>query len=164
MEDTFLGKVTERIFLPFVKLLLPEVVDINLPIFGVFHNCAFVSIRKQYPQHARKVMHALWGLGQFMLTKLIVVVDEHVNVQDQDAVLFHAGANCDYSRDLELVRGPADVLDHASHQVGWTGKLGIDATRKWKDEGVAREWPEPLTMDAAVKARVAARMKEMGLT
>jgi 4-hydroxy-3-polyprenylbenzoate decarboxylase len=163
MEDTFLGKATERLFLPFLKLMLPEILDLNLPFFGVFHNCAFVSIRKQYPQHARKVMHGLWGLGQMMFTKMIVVVDENVNVQNQDEVLFHVGANCDFSRDLELVRGPTDVLDHASQHAGGTGKLGIDATKKWKEEGFAREWPEPLVMDPAVKAKVAEQLKRLGL-
>lgn len=163
MEDTFMGKATERLFLPFLKLTLPEVVDLNLPEFGVFHNCVFVSIRKQYPQHARKVMHGLWGLGQMMFAKMIVVVDEQVNVQDPHAVLFQMGANCDFSRDLELVKGPTDVLDHASQHFGWTGKLGIDATKKWKDEGFTREWPEYLTMDAAVKAKVAEQMKKWGI-
>jgi 4-hydroxy-3-polyprenylbenzoate decarboxylase len=163
MEDTFLGKATERIFLPFIKLVLPEIVDLNLPIFGVFHNCAFVSIRKQYPQHARKVMHGLWGLGQLMFAKLIVVVDEHVDVQDEQAVLFHLGANCDFSRDLELVRGPTDVLDHASQHAGWTGKLGIDATRKWKEEGFMRPWPDYQVIDASVKAKVAEQMRKAGI-
>jgi 4-hydroxy-3-polyprenylbenzoate decarboxylase len=164
MEDTFLGKATERLFLPFLKVMLPEIVDLNLPLFGVFHNCVFVSIRKQYPQHARKVMHGLWGLGQLMFSKLIVVVDEQVNVQNQDEVLFHLGANCDYSRDLELVRGPTDALDHASQHAGWTGKLGIDATKKWKEEGFTREWPEYLVMDEAVKAKVAEQLKGLGQT
>ncbi|MCY3023387.1 MAG: menaquinone biosynthesis decarboxylase [Planctomycetota bacterium] len=163
MEDTYLGKATERLFLPFLKLTLPEIVDYNLPEFGVFHNCAFVAIRKSYPQHARKVMHALWGLGQLMLTKVIVVVDEHVNVQNQDEVLFHVGANCDFNRDLERATGPADILDHASQHPGWSGKLGIDATRKWKEEGYGREWPGYTVMDPAVKKKVAEQMKKLGL-
>jgi len=163
MEDTFLGKATERLFLPLLKLTLPEVVDLNLPVFGVFHNCVFVSIRKQYPQHARKVMHGLWGLGQMMFAKMIVVVDEHVDVQDPDEVLFQMGANCDFSRDLELVKGPTDVLDHASQHFGWTGKVGIDATKKWKDEGFLRDWPDFLAMDASVKEKVAEQMKRLGV-
>lgn len=163
MEDTFLGKATERIFLPFLQLTLPEIVDYNLPEFGVFHNCAFISIKKQYPQHARKVMHAIWGLGQIMFTKMIVVVDEHVNVQNQDEVLFHVGANCDFSRDVEIVKGPTDILDHASQHYGWTGKLGIDATKKWPDEGFTREWPDYITMDPAVKKSVEAKMQKLGL-
>jgi 4-hydroxy-3-polyprenylbenzoate decarboxylase len=161
MEDTYLGKATERLFLPLLRLMLPEVVDYNFPEFGVFHNCVFVSIRKAYPQHARKVMHALWGLNQLMLTKLIVVVDEQVNVQKPDDVLFHLGANCDFSRDLELVRGPTDVLDHASQHLGWTGKLGIDATRKWREEGFVRDWPSPNTMDPAVQAKVAEQIQRL---
>jgi 4-hydroxy-3-polyprenylbenzoate decarboxylase len=163
MEDTFLGKATERLFLPLLKFMLPEIVDYSFPEFGVFHNCAFFSIKKSYPQHARKLMHALWGLNQLMLTKLIVIVDEHVNVHDQDEVLFHAGANCDFSRDLEIVTGPTDVLDHASQHCAWTGKLGIDATRKWKEEGFTRPWPDGIAMDAAVKARVAEQIKRLGL-
>ncbi len=158
MEDTYLGKATERIFLPFLKLTLPEIVDYCLPEFGVFHNCAFFKIKKQYPQHARKLMHAIWGLGQIMFTKIIIVVDEHVNVQNQDEVLFHVGANCDFSRDIEIVRGPTDILDHASQHYGWTGKLGIDATKKWPEEGFTREWPGYNLMDEAVKKRVAEQM------
>jgi len=163
MEDTYLGKATERIFLPFLRFMLPEIVDYNLPEFGVFHNCAFIAIRKSYPQHARKLMHAIWGLNQLMFTKVVVVVDEHVDVQDRDEVLFHVGANCDFSRDLELVTGPTDILDHASQHFGWTGKLGIDATRKWKEEGFTREWPDYTVMDPAVKERVAEQMKRLGL-
>jgi len=163
MEDTCLGKATERIFLPFLKLTLPEIVDYNLPEFGVFHNCAFFSIKKSYPQHARKLMHAIWGLGQIMFTKIIIVVDENVNVHNQDEVLFHVGANCDFSRDIEVVKGPTDILDHASQFYGWTGKLGIDATRKWKDEGFTREWPDYIVMDPAVKKKVADQMKNLGL-
>jgi len=163
MEDTYLGKATERIFLPFLKLTLPEIVDYNLPEFGVFHNCAFFSIKKSYPQHARKLMHAIWGLGQIMFTKMIVVVDEHVNVQNQDEVLFHVGANCDFSRDIEVVKGPTDILDHASQNYGWTGKLGIDATKKWPEEGFTREWPDYIVMDNSVKAKVAEQIKKLGL-
>ena len=163
MEDTYLGKATERIFLPFLQLTLPEIVDYNLPEFGVFHNCAFFSIKKAYPQHARKLMSAIWGLGQIMFTKIIIVVDEHVNVQNQDEVLFHVGANCDFSRDIEVMKGPTDILDHASQNYGWTGKLGIDATKKWKEEGFTREWPDYITMDPAVKKKVAEQMKRLGL-
>jgi 4-hydroxy-3-polyprenylbenzoate decarboxylase len=163
MEDTYLGKATERIFLPFLKLTLPEIVDYNLPEFGVFHNCAFFSIKKQYPQHARKLMHAIWGLGQIMFTKMIIVVDENVNVQNQDEVLFHVGANCDFSRDVEIVKGPTDILDHASQHYGWTGKIGIDATKKTKDEGFNREWPDYITMDPAIQKKVAEQMRKLGL-
>ncbi|MGD0092662.1 MAG: menaquinone biosynthesis decarboxylase [Planctomycetota bacterium] len=162
MEDTFLGKATERLFLPLLRFMLPEIVDYSFPEFGVFHNCAFFAIRKSYPQHARKVMHALWGLNQLMLTKILIIVDEHVNVHDRDEVLFHAGANCDFSRDLEIATGPTDVLDHASQHYAWTGKLGIDATKKWKEEGFTRAWPDYTAMDAAVKTKVAEQMKRLG--
>jgi 4-hydroxy-3-polyprenylbenzoate decarboxylase len=163
MEDTFLGKATERIFLPFIRLMLPEIADCSFPLFGVFHNCVFLSIRKAYPQHARKVMHAIWGAGQLMFSKIVVVVDEDVDVQNQDEVLFHVGANCDFSRDVELSTGPTDVLDHASQHFGFAGKIGIDATRKWKEEGFTREWPAPLAMDPVVKKKVAEQMKRLRL-
>ncbi|HYF50957.1 MAG TPA: menaquinone biosynthesis decarboxylase [Planctomycetota bacterium] len=153
MEDTYLGKATERIFLPFLKLTLPEINDYNLPEFGVFHNCAIFSIKKSYPQHARKLMHAIWGLGQIMFTKIIIVVDEGVNVQNLDEVFHHVGTNCDFSRDVEIVKGPTDILDHASQHYGWTGKIGIDATRKWKDEGITRSWPETIPVDESAKKR-----------
>jgi 4-hydroxy-3-polyprenylbenzoate decarboxylase len=163
MEDTYLGKATERIFLPFLKLTLPEIVDYDLPEFGVFHNCAFFAIRKSYPNHARKLMHAIWGLGQIMFTKMIVVVDEHVDVHNPDEVLFHVGANCDFSRDVEIVKGPTDILDHASQNYGWTGKMGIDATKKWKEEGFHREWPDFITMTPEIKNSVTEKMKKLGL-
>jgi len=154
MEDAFLGKVTERLFLPLIKSQLPEIVDVNLPVEGVFHNLCFVSIDKRYPGHAHKVMHALWGLGQMMFTKMIMVFDSEVDVQDIGQVLFHLGANVDPTRDLCLVRGPVDVLDHASSLPNLGGKLGFDCTRKWPEEGYAREWPRIAKMSSEVKARV----------
>jgi 4-hydroxy-3-polyprenylbenzoate decarboxylase len=162
-EDYFLGKATERIFLAILKKTLPEIVDMNLPIFGVFHNFCFVSIRKEYPHHARKVMYALWGLGQMSTTKYIVVVDADVDVQSTDSVMFYVGSNVDPERDVQIVRGPIDVLDHATNMTGWGGKMGIDATRKWKSEGFPREWPNELTMTPEIIEKVSARWSEYGL-
>lgn len=162
-EDYFLGKATERIFLAILKKTLPEIVDMNLPIFGVFHNFAFVSIRKEYPHHARKVMYALWGLGQMSTTKYIVIVDADVDVQSTDSVMFYVGSNVDPERDVQIVRGPIDVLDHATNMTGWGGKLGIDATRKWKSEGFPREWPKELSMTDDVVEKVTSRWSEYGL-
>jgi 4-hydroxy-3-polyprenylbenzoate decarboxylase len=162
-EDYFLGKATERIFVNVLKKTVPEIVDMNLPIFGVFHNYCFVSIRKEFPFHARKVMYALWGLGQMSLTKYIVVVDADVDVQNTDTVMFYVGSNVDPTRDIEIVRGPIDVLDHATDMSGFGGKLGIDATRKWKTEGFPREWPRELEMTPEIIERVDARWQSYGL-
>ncbi|MCS7033770.1 MAG: UbiD family decarboxylase [Phycisphaerae bacterium] len=164
MEDYFLGKATERIFLPLLRMLIPDILDYNLPMAGAFHNCAFVKIRKEYPQHARRVMHAIWGAGQMALTKYIIVVDEHVDVHDEQDVLFHLFANTDPLRDLELVKGPLDILDHASIEYGWGGKLGIDATAKWEGEGRVRPWPRELEMDPATRELVSRRWRDYGLT
>jgi 4-hydroxy-3-polyprenylbenzoate decarboxylase len=162
-EDYWLGKATERIFLNLLKKTIPEVVDMNLPIFGVFHNFCFVSIRKEFPHHARKVMYALWGLGQMSLTKWIVVVDADVDVQNTDEVLFYVGANVDPERDVQIVHGPIDVLDHASQMTGHGGKIGIDATRKWESEGFVRRWPKELAMDRATIDLVDSRWNEYGI-
>ena len=131
MEDYFLGKATERIFLPLLRTLVPDILDYSLPISGVFHNCAFIKIRKEYPYQARRVMHAIWGAGQMSFTKFIIVVDEHVNVHDEQDVLFHLFSNCDPERDSEIVHGPVDILDHASPDLGAGSKIGFDATVKW---------------------------------
>ncbi|MGB9920396.1 MAG: menaquinone biosynthesis decarboxylase [Moorellales bacterium] len=163
MEDAYLGLATERLFLPLVQGFLPEVVDLHLPPAGAFHNWVIVSIRKEYPGQAQKVMHGLWGLGQLSLSKFIVVVDAEVDVRDLNQVLWHIGANVDPARDLVLSRGPLDVLDHAPNLVGYGGKLGIDATRKGPGEGYPREWPRQLTMTEAVKDLVTRRWKEYGL-
>ncbi|MGB9886383.1 MAG: menaquinone biosynthesis decarboxylase [Moorellales bacterium] len=163
MEDAYLGLATERLFLPLVQGFLPEVVDLHLPPAGAFHNWVIVSIRKEYPGQAQKVMHGLWGLGQLSLSKFIVVVDAEVDVHDLNQVLWHIGANVDPARDLVLSRGPLDVLDHAPNLVGYGGKLGIDATRKGPGEGYPREWPRQLTMTEAVKDLVTRRWKEYGL-
>ena len=162
-EDFWLGKATERIFLPVVQMIVPDVLDYDLPTFGCFHNCAFVKIRKEYPYQARRVMHALWGAGQMALTKIIVVVDADVDVHNPDDVLFHVGANVDPQRDIELVRGPVDILDHAAPVCGAGSKMGIDATRKLPGEGTVRAWPAELEMTPEVKALVTRRWGEYGL-
>ncbi|EEP60459.1 3-octaprenyl-4-hydroxybenzoate carboxy-lyase, partial [Sulfurihydrogenibium yellowstonense SS-5] len=154
MEDGWLGKATERIFLPLVQFNLPEIVDYNLPISGCFHNFAFVSIKKRYPGHAFKVINALWGLGQLMFEKHIIVFDEWVNVQDINEVLWIWGNNVDPSRDVIIQKGVIDVLDHSTNLPGFGGKMGIDATTKWKEEGYTRDWPEVARMDEEVKKKV----------
>ena len=164
MEDYFMGKATERVFLPLLKMLVPDIVDYSLPISGVFHNCAFIKIRKEYPYQARRVMHAIWGAGQMAFTKFIVIVDEHVNVHSEQDVLFHLFSNCDPERDTEIVRGPVDILDHASPELGAGSKMGFDATVKIAGEGKVRAWPMELEMDAKTKELVTKRWKEYGLT
>jgi 4-hydroxy-3-polyprenylbenzoate decarboxylase len=163
MEDYFLGKATERVFLPLLKMLIPDIVDYALPISGVFHNCAFIKIRKEYPYQARRVMHAVWGAGQMAFTKFIVVVDDHVNVHDEQDVLFHLFSNCDPARDTEIVHGPVDILDHASPDLGAGSKMGFDATVKLPGEGKVRKWPTELEMDERTKELVTRRWKEYGL-
>ena len=153
-EDAWLGKATERLFLPLLQMTFPEIVDMNLPIEGVFHNLCIVSIKKDYPHHARKICHSLWGMGQMMFAKCIVVVDDDVNVQNVREVAWRALNNIDAKRDVFFAEGPIDVLDHASPAFGFGGKLGVDATRKWKEEGFTREWPEVLKMDARGDARM----------
>ena len=163
MEDCYLGKATERLFLPLLRLTLPEIVDLELPVEGVFHDCAIVSIRKAYPGHARKVMSAIWGMGQMMFTKFVVIVDEHVDVHDASEVTWRVFNNVDPERDCVIVKGPLDVLDHSSPTPRYGAKMGIDATRTWAEEGHPREWPDELAMDPAVVARVTARWAEFGL-
>jgi len=163
MEDYFLGKATERIFLPLLRTIVPDIVDYSLPISGVFHNCAFIKIRKEYPFHARRVMHAIWGAGQMSFTKFIIVVDEHVNVHDEQDVLFHLFSNCDPQRDSEIVHGPVDILDHASPEHGTGSKIGFDATEKWPGEGKVRTWPKELEMDQKTKELIEKRWSEYGL-
>jgi len=162
-EDDYLGKATERIFLPLVRQVLPEIVDMNLPFEGVFHNLAIISIKKRYPMHARKVMSAVWGLGQLMFTKTVVIVDHDVDVHDLKEVAWKAFASIDPKRDFMFSEGPVDSLDHASPMPNWGSKVGIDATRKLASEGYAREWPEEIVMDEAVRRRVTDRWKEFGL-
>ncbi|MCL6472362.1 MAG: menaquinone biosynthesis decarboxylase [Firmicutes bacterium] len=163
MEDCYMGKATERIFLPVLKAALPEIKDLNLPLEGVFHNCAVVSIKKSYPAHAYKVMSALWGLGQMMFTKMIIVVDETVDVQNMSEVLWKVFNNVDPARDIMVVKGPLDVLDHSSNMARFGSKMGIDATKKWPEEGHTREWPDDIEMDEATKRMVDEKWSEYGL-
>ncbi|MGQ9630043.1 MAG: menaquinone biosynthesis decarboxylase [bacterium] len=163
MEDCYIAKATERIFLPLIKLQLPEIVDINLPIEGIFHNMAIISIDKRYPGHAQKVINAIWGLGQMMFTKIVVVVDGDVNVHDLSEVLWRVGNNIDPQRDIIFSRGPVDVLDHSAPLPSLGSKMGVDATRKWPSEGFAREWPPDIAMDSEIVERVTRRWKEYGI-
>lgn len=166
-EDYYMGKATERIFLPLLRTVIPDIIDYDLPMFGAFHNCAFVKIRKEYPLQARRVMHAIWGAGQMAWTKLIVVVDEEVDVHDHEQVLFHLCANCDPGRDVEVVNGPLDILDHAAPRLGAGHKMGFDATRKMPGEEVGghgvRNWPTLIAMSEQIKQQVDRRWGELGL-
>ena len=162
-EDGPIGKATERIFLPLIKLLIPDIVDYDLPDAGVFHNCVIVSVAKRYPKHAMKVMNAIWGAGLLSLCKLVVVVDEDCDVHDYREVAFRAFGNVDYAHDVLLTTGPVDHLDHASYQQFWGGKLGVDATRKLPGEGYHRGWPEEMRMSPEVVATVDERWREYGL-
>jgi len=163
MEDFYMGKAIERIFLPLMRLQLPEVRDICMPAEGIFHNMIFVAIRKSYPGHARKVMHAIWGLGQAMFSKVIVVVDEDVNVQNVSEVAWKALNNIDPERDIQFAMGPVDSLDHASRLANYGSKMGVDATRKWPEEGFTRPWPDVIRMPADVSRRVDEMWRRAGL-
>ena len=162
-EDYWLGKATERLFLPIMRLMLPEIVDVNMPAEGVFHNLVIVSIRKRYPGQARKVMHALWGMGLMMLAKTIVVVSEHVNVHDLSEVAWRATGNIDPRRDLVVIEGPMDDLDHAALRHRFGGKLGVDATEKGPLDDVVQAWPDEIRMTEEVRERVTRRWKDFGL-
>jgi 4-hydroxy-3-polyprenylbenzoate decarboxylase len=163
MEDFWLGKATERIFLPLIRMTVPELVDMNLPLEGVFHNCAIVSLRKRYPGHAKKLMNAIWGLGLLSLSRCVVVVDHDVDVQDVSEVAFQAFSNVDVGRDMLVTEGPVDALDHAAPYFAYGSKVGFDATRKWPGEGVVRPWPEELRMSDDVRATVDRRWREYGI-
>ena len=164
MEDAWMGKAVERIFMPFIRMFLPEIVDMNLPVDACFHNMAFVSIKKNYPGHAFKVMNALWGTGQLAFSKMIFVFDEECNVQDIGEVLFRIGANSDPGRDLLLSRGPVDQLDHAAQYEGLGGKMGLDCTHKWPGEnGFQRDYPKLVKMSEDVKKRVDHLWSQLGL-
>jgi 4-hydroxy-3-polyprenylbenzoate decarboxylase len=163
MEDGWMGKAVERIFLPLMRLTIPELVDINLPVEGIFHNLMIVSIRKSYPGQARKVMNAIWSLGQAMFTKCIIVVDEDVNVQDLAEVTLKVLNHIDPERDIQFTLGPVDSLDHAARLANYGSKMGIDATRKWASEGFTRPWPDEILMDEKTKALVDKKWKELGL-
>ena len=154
MEDFYIGTASVKLFLPVFRMNFPEIVDLALPAEGVFHNLVFVSIRKTYPMQAFKIMHGLWGMGQMMFSKYIVVVDADVNVHNTSEVLFRLCANTDPQRDAIFTKGPSDVLDHATSEPAMGAKMGIDATRKLAGEGFKRPWPPLITMDAAVKARI----------
>ena len=163
MEDCYLAKATERIFLPLLQQMLPEIVDVNMPMEGVFHDCVIVSIKKAFPMHARKVMHAFWGMGQMMNVKMIIVVDAHVDVQDLKEVWWRVYNNIDAKHDLEIVEGPLDVLDHSSPMAKWGAKLGIDATKTWPEEGHTREWPDEIEMTESVRKMVDEKWGSLGL-
>jgi len=163
MEDAWMGKAVERIFLPLMQLTLPEIVDVNLPAEGVFHNLMIVAIRKSYAGHARKIMNGIWAMGQAMFTKCIIVVDEDCDVQNVAEVTLRVANNIDPERDVQFTLGPVDSLDHASRLPNYGSKMGIDATRKWAAEGFTRPWPPMLKMDAAVSARVDAIWKNLGI-
>ena len=163
MEDAWMGKAVERIFLPLMRLTLPEIVDIHLPAEAVFHNLMIVSIRKSYAGQARKVMHGIWSMGQAMFTKCVIVVDEDCDVQDLREVTLRVANNIDPERDIQFTLGPVDSLDHASRLPNYGSKMGIDATRKWAAEGFTRPWPEGLRMDATTRAQVDALWSTLGL-
>ncbi|MEX2583807.1 MAG: menaquinone biosynthesis decarboxylase [Gemmatimonadota bacterium] len=163
VEDVYLGGATERIFLPLAQLTMPEIVDYHMPPEGVFHNLVFVSIRKEYPGHAYKVMNGLWGMGLMSLAKVIVVVDDCVNVQNTQEAWWYALGNIDPERDVRFTRGPVDDLDHASQIASFGSKMGIDGTRKWPQEGFTRRWPDLIEMDDETKGRVDAYWRELGI-
>lgn len=163
MEDYYLGHATERIFLPLLRLTVPEIVDYHMPAYGIFHNLVFVSIDKQYPGQAYKVMNALWGMGLMSLAKLIVVVDKGVNVRNPEEAWWVALNHIDPQRDVRFTMGPIDVLDHSSRAFTYGSKMGIDGTRKWKEEGFDREWPAPIVMDEETKRRVDAMWSQLGI-
>ena len=159
-----MGKAVERIFMPMIRLSVPEIVDINLPVEACFHNVAFVSIKKKYPGHAYKVMNAIWGLGGLAFSKLVFIFDEDCNVQDIGEALFRIGANCDPMRDTLHSRGPVDQLDHASIAEGFGGKLGFDCTHKWPGEnGFSREYPKIIRMADDVKRKIDHIWGDLGL-
>ncbi len=162
MEDCYMAKATERIFLPFMKMIVPEIVDIELPLEGVFHNCALVSIDKRHPGQAKKVISALWGMGQMASTKFIAVFDKDIDLRDYSTVVWKLLNNVDPKRDLLLSEGPLDALDHSAPYQDFGGKLGIDATRKTREEGMGRDWPDEIVMSGEIKDLVTKRWKEYG--
>ncbi len=163
MEDCYMGKATERIFLPLIKMMAPEIIEMNFPLEGVFHNCVIVSINKKYPYHAKKVMNTIWGMGQMMYTKMIIVVDKDINPHDLSTVAWKVFNNIDAKRDVVISQGPLDALDHASNTRFFGNRMGIDATKKWQSEGYEREWPDDIEMDEKVKNIVTKRWKEYGI-
>lgn len=162
MEDCYMAKATERLFLPVLKAAVPEIIDMNLPLEGVFHNCAIISINKSYPKHANKVAHAIWGMGQMMFTKMIIIVDASVNAQDTSEVLWKVFNNVDPKRDILFTEGPLDMLDHSSPTPNYGSKICIDATKKWPSEGHIREWPDDIKMSDAIVKLVDEKWKTYG--
>ncbi|MBI4550242.1 MAG: menaquinone biosynthesis decarboxylase [Candidatus Omnitrophica bacterium] len=162
-EDAYMGKAIERIFLPLLRTQLPEIVDMNLPVEGVFTNCVLVSIKKSYPQHAKKIMHSMWGLGQLVFEKMVLVFDDDVDIHDKDEVAWRAFANVDPKRDMVFTEGPLDELDISSSYELYGSKVGVDCTRKWREEGMQRPWPPDIVMDESVKQLVTKRWKEYKL-
>jgi 4-hydroxy-3-polyprenylbenzoate decarboxylase len=164
MEDFYLGHATERIFLPLLKLTIPEIVDYHMPAEGIFHNLVFVSIDKQYPGQAYKVMNAMWGQGLMSLAKVLVILDKEVNVRNPQEAWWVALNNIDPERDTRFTMGPMDVLDHSSRAFTYGSKMGIDATRKWPEEGFTRNWPKVIAMDSATRNKVDAMWTQLGIT
>ncbi|HEV2341006.1 MAG TPA: menaquinone biosynthesis decarboxylase [Candidatus Acidoferrales bacterium] len=162
-EDFFMGHAVERIFLPVMRMQYPEIVDVSMPLEGIFQNLMIVAIRKSYPGHARKIMNAIWSLGQAMFTKVIVVVDHDVDVQNHREVVWKALCAIDPQRDIEFVLGPVDTLEHAARMQDFGSKMGIDATRKWISEGFNRPWPDEIRMDSATKSRIDTLWKTLGI-
>lgn len=158
-----MGHAVERIFLPVMQLQFPEIVDVSMPAEGIFQNLMVVAIRKSYPGHARKIMNAIWSLGQAMFTKVVVVVDHDVNVQNPREVVWKALCAIDPQRDVEFVLGPVDTLEHASRLQDFGSKMGVDATRKWLSEGFERPWPGEVRMDAQTKLRIDGLWKTLGI-
>lgn len=163
MEDAYLAKAIERIFLPLIRSQFPEIVDMNLPVEGVFTNCVLVSIKKSYPQHAKKVMHLIWGFGQLMFEKMVLVFDHDVNIHDPKEVAWRAFNNVDPKRDTVFTEGPLDELDIAASQELFGSKVGVDCTRKWAEEGMERPWPQDIVMSKEIREKVTKRWKEYGI-
>ncbi|HWR72732.1 MAG TPA: menaquinone biosynthesis decarboxylase [Nitrospirota bacterium] len=163
-EDAYLGKATERIFLPLLQMVAPDILDMDMPVEGVFHNNVIVKIRKRYPGHGKKAIHTLWGTGMLMLSKFVVVCDEDVNIHDYSEVTWKVMNHVDPQRDVVITDGPLDILDHSCPQIGFGGKMGIDATRKGPGEGFTRPWPDEIEMDPLIRKRVDERWKEYGFS
>jgi 4-hydroxy-3-polyprenylbenzoate decarboxylase len=161
-EDAYLGKATERIFLPLLQMVAPDILDMDMPVEGVFHNNVIVKIKKRYPGHGKKVIHTIWGTGMLMLSKFVIVCDEDVNIHDYSEVTWKVMNHVDPQRDVVITDGPLDILDHSSPQIGFGGKMGIDATRKVPGEGFLRPWPDEIVMSDAIRRRVTERWKEFG--
>jgi 4-hydroxy-3-polyprenylbenzoate decarboxylase len=162
-EDFWMGHAVERIFLPVMKMQYPEIVDVAIPAEGIFHNLMIVAIRKSYPGHARKIMNAIWSLGQAMFTKVIVVVDHDVDIQNPREVVWKTLCALDPERDIQFVMGPVDSLDHAARIQDFGSKMGVDATRKWASEGFARPWPDEIVMDSAISSKIDGLWDSLGL-